>query len=103
MADLNLRNVDAELMKELKRAAVEAGVSLKEICVQRLSAESLKPPKMIIEKVAKAIEKPKATELKTVDSKAIWKQLFGDRPPVNVYERPAHAENCRCYSCKPPK
>jgi hypothetical protein len=41
MADLNLRDVDAELIKELKRAAVEADVSLKEECLRRLRGQQM--------------------------------------------------------------
>lgn len=37
MSDLNLRDIDPELIKELKRAAFEAGWTLKELCVHRLS------------------------------------------------------------------
>jgi hypothetical protein len=36
MADLNLRDVDPELVKELKQAAIAAGWTLKELCIHRL-------------------------------------------------------------------
>lgn len=40
MADLNLRDVDVELIKELKQAALEAGWTLKELCVHRLKGKT---------------------------------------------------------------
>lgn len=36
MTDLNLRGIDEEVVKSLKREAVERGVSMKEVAVERL-------------------------------------------------------------------
>jgi hypothetical protein len=38
MPDLNIRDVDPELLKRLKTEAVERGVTLKELAVEKLSA-----------------------------------------------------------------
>lgn len=40
MADLNLRDIEPELIKELKQAALDAGWSLKELCVHRLKGKT---------------------------------------------------------------
>jgi hypothetical protein len=61
MADLNIRDVDPELIKELKQAALDAGWSMKELCIHRLKGVTYgeirrkESPQMII-------EKPKKTE-----------------------------------------
>jgi plasmid stability protein len=43
MADLNIRNVDEGLIRELKKAAVEDGVSLREMCIAILGVGVKEP------------------------------------------------------------
>jgi hypothetical protein len=66
MSNLNLRDIDPELMRELHLAAAEAGWTLKELCVHRLKGVTYgeirrkDQPQMII---APESEKPRATEI----------------------------------------
>ena len=52
MADLNIRNVDVELIRGLKKAAIEDGVSLREMCLRILNFAVLpKKDDSVVEKL----------------------------------------------------
>jgi hypothetical protein len=69
------------------------------------------PTQIIIER-AKPEKKPRASA-KPIESESPIKPekpmerakqaVYGDWNQAPIYQKPAHAETCRCYSCKPPK
>ena len=68
-----------------------------------------KPEKMIIER-AKHEKKPRAKPIERENpiepEKPIERAkqaVYGDWNQAPIYQKPAHAETCSCYSCKPPK
>lgn len=57
---------------------------------------------MIIEK-PRASPKPIEREIPKATDEPKQKPIIERLASAVNYQSPAHAENCRCYSCKPPK
>lgn len=95
MADIHIRNVDAARYRELKRQAIDEGLSMKDLVLRLLGFNEdsdpspypildAQTPNVTIADLNKAVERVK------------------DRRPREV-QRLAHAVGCKCFSCKPMK
>ena len=110
--DLNLRGVDDALVERLKRGAFDRGKTLKAYCIEALEGVAVcdsearqpaKVPKKIVEPdpLAVALELAASGAEEPEKPKPTTKIVETESP--EVYRRPAHAANCRCFQCKPPK
>ena len=76
-------------------AAVEAylGESAKQMIIE----ERASPKVARTSPIVRERETPKAA------LERVKQAVYGDWNQAAIYQKPAHASNCSCYSCKPPK
>jgi hypothetical protein len=119
--DLNLRGVDDELARTIKATAASEGITMKDFVVGILKrdiqrggwtapATVEKKPAARGKKAVAVVADPLGVALELAASGVELPAVVVESKPViiapvhQVPERAVnHAENCRCYLCKPPK
>ena len=103
MGQLNLRGIDDELIREVKATAASEGMTIPQLVSSILERDRRRGGWTAARKEPEA-EKPKATpkaESATAPEKP--KPRPEEWNQATVYQKPPHAKNCTCYSCKPRK
>jgi hypothetical protein len=119
MADLNLRNIHPGLISKLKADAATNGSTLRDHCVCLLTGQaSPEPPTQAIPDrrnlkdvpkrsrptaYAGATRAPALTTAAQVVSAVPGVHLASQLPQPAAYQRPSHAANCTCFTCRPPQ
>ena len=116
--DLNLRGMDDELARAIKATAASEGITMKDFVVGILKrdiqrggwtapAAVEKKPAARGKKAVAVVADPLAVALELaasgVEVPAVESKPSLPKTKIIEPERPAHAGNCRCYRCQPPK
>ena len=94
MSKLVALRIPDELLASIDAMAQAEGMNRSQAIIALLGEGGLPP-------IASGVVELKAVELENV--KTVQKPVQVEAIPSAVYQRPAHAENCRCFQCKPPR
>ena len=108
MSKLIALRLPDDLYESTQRLAKAEGMNLSQAIISLLRDDGTPIPqgeKLAAKPAVRAkVEKPRATsqpEPKPPPVEA--KPAYGDWNKAAIYQKPAHAENCSCYACRPPK
>lgn len=90
VADCNIRNIDDELMVQMRVAAAGESLTLREWAIRAFEQALIDPQGFI----RKSAQKP-------AKQAAMAKESAPARSPA--FSKPKHAESCPCLMCKPPE